>query len=373
MNKPGLNRPIQLGLVGNLENRRIRDFCARWLALGQPAPTLIDYQQLPNAAPRVDVLRIDSPGENAALAAHLIALGGAPEAANIEHGEVAYLREFHLGYCELLRRIEAWELPAFNAPGEIAVMFDKWQSHQRFLGAGPSVAMSDTLEISLATSDTLEVTRPPSTLAPTSYAEWQKQRADHGRVFLKPLHGSSSSGVCALRWTPTRQQLKSPIRIVGGRLFNSLRVQSYETWEEIEFILARLLPHGMIAETWIPKLSLEGGAVDVRILVIAGKARHYVVRQSHSPMTNLHLGNRRANPSGLEAPLAAASRLAEKAAACFPNSLYAGVDVLLDLRGQPYIGEINAFGDLLPGLIDCGEDPYTAIGNAYLCRVSLSA
>jgi glutathione synthase/RimK-type ligase-like ATP-grasp enzyme len=310
---------------------------------------LLDYRELPSAAPRVDVVRIDSPGENAELAKSLIAIGGGPKAAKLEHGEVAYLREFHLGYCALLKRIEAWGLPAFSAPSEIATMFDKWQCHQRFVGASLS--------------------RPPSSLAPSSYAEWQKQRPDHGRIFLKPLHGSSSSGVCALRWTPTKQQLKSPIRIARGRLFNSLRVQSYETWEEIAFILTRLLPQGMIAETWIPKLSLPDGAVDARILVIAGVARHCVVRQSHSPMTNLHLGNRRANPTGLEQPLAAAARLAEKAAACFPNSLYAGVDVLLDLKQQPFIGEINAFGDLLPGLIDRGDDPYTAIAKAHLAAI----
>jgi glutathione synthase/RimK-type ligase-like ATP-grasp enzyme len=341
-----VNRPVRLGLVGNLENRRIRDFCTAWTNLGQPSPTLIDYQALPSAAPNVDALRIDSPGENAALASQLIALGGGPKDAELEHGEVAYLREFHLGYCALLRRINAWQLPTFNAPSDIAVMFDKWQSHQRFLGAGLS--------------------RPPSTLAPTSYSAWQKQRAEHGRIFLKPLHGSSGSGVCALRWTPTHQQLKSPIRIAGGRLFNCLRVQTYESWEQIEFILTRLLPHGMIAETWIPKLSLQGGVVDLRILVIAGKARHYVLRQSQTPMTNLHLGNRRGNPSGLEASITTASALAVKAAACFPGSLYAGVDVLLDLKGQPLIGEINAFGDLLPGLIDGGEDAYTAIGRACL-------
>jgi glutathione synthase/RimK-type ligase-like ATP-grasp enzyme len=341
-----VNKPIQLGLVGNLENRRIQDFCVRWQALGQPMPTLMDYQELPSVAPRVDAIRIDSPGENANLALRLIAMGGGPQGAKLEFGEVAYLREFHLGYCALLARIEEWRLPALSAPSEIATMFDKWQSHQRFLEAGLS--------------------RPPSALAPSSYAEWQKQRAEHGRLFLKPLHGSSSSGVCALRWTPSRQQLKSPIRIAGGRLFNSLRVQSYETWQEIAFILTRLLPQGMIAETWIPKLKLADGAVDVRVLVIAGEARHAVVRQSHSPMTNLHLGNRRADPSGLEAPLAAASRLAEKAAACFPNSLYAGVDILLDLKARPYIGEINAFGDLLPGLSHRGEDPYTAIARAYL-------
>ncbi len=341
-----MSKPIQLGLVGNLENRRIRDFCNSWQALGQPRPTLIDYQHLPQSAPRVDVLRIDSPGESAALAAELIAIGGGPKAAKLEHGEVAYLREFHLGYCAQLQRINDWGLPTFSAPAEIATMFDKWQCHQRFLGAGLS--------------------RPPSSLAPLSCAEWQKQRADHGRVFLKPLHGSSSSGVCALRWTSSKQQLQSPIRIAGGQLFNSLRVQKYETWPEIEFILTRLLPQGMVAESWIPKLTQPGGAMDVRVLVIAGEARHYVVRQSHSPMTNLHLGNRRANSCGLDVPLELAFRLAEKAAACFPQSLYAGVDVLLDLRGQPFIGEINAFGDLLPGLIHRGEDPYSAIANAYL-------
>jgi len=341
-----VNRPVQLGLVGNLENRRIRDFCSRWQALGQPTPTLIDYQDLPESTPRVDVLRIDSPGENVALATQLIELGGGPKKAPLEHGEVAYLREFHLGFCALLERIRAWGLPAFNAPDEIAVMFDKWQSHQRFVSAG--------------------VSRPPASLAPASFVEWQQQRADHGRIFLKPLHGSSGSGVCALRWTRTQQQLQSPLRIVGGRLFNSLHVQKYETWAQIEFILARLLPQGMIEETWIPKLSLPDGAVDVRVLVIAGAARHHVVRQSRSPMTNLHLGNRRADSNGLDAPLEAAFRLAEQAAACFGNSLYAGVDVLLDQRGRVYIGEINAFGDLLPGLISHDEDAYTAIARAHL-------
>lgn len=341
-----MNRSIRLGLIGNPENRRIRDFRAAWLALGQPEPFLIDYLDLPHAAPRVDVVRIDSPGENAALAARLIAMGGGPDNTRLEHGEVGYLREFHLGYCRLLEHIAAWGLPAFSSPDEIAAMFDKWQCHQRFVAAGLS--------------------RPPCVLAPTSYRDWRKQLPDYGRIFLKPLHGSSGSGVCALRWTPVRQQLQSPIKIEGGRLYNSLRVRSYETWEEIDYILGRLLPQGMIAETWIPKLSRTDGALDVRVLVIAGEARHSVARQSHSPMTNLHLGNRRASPGVLEEALAMTSHMAEEAAACFPGSLYAGVDVLLDRKGCAYIGEINAFGDLLPGIVDRSEDAYTAIARAWL-------
>ncbi|MCB1633732.1 MAG: STM4014 family protein [Xanthomonadales bacterium] len=343
-----MSKPVRLGLVGNPDNRRIRDFRARWVALGQPEPVLIDYLKLPTVAPCVDVLRLDSPGENAALAAHLMALGGSHRAEGLEHGELDDQREFHAGYCELLRRVADWGLPAFNAPADIATMFDKWHCHQRFVAAG--------------------LRRPPSVLAPSRYAQWRSELPEQGRIFLKPLHGSSSSGVCALRWTRSRQLLQSPLSIESGRLYNSLRVRRYESWAQIETILSRLLPQGMIAESWIPKLSLPEGSVDLRILVIAGEARHAVFRQSNSPMTNLHLGNRRAFPSGLEDARAEANHLAVAAAACFPDSLYVGVDVLLDARGRAYIGEVNAYGDLLPGLMHQGEDAYTAIARAYLAR-----
>lgn len=345
-----MSKSIRLGLVGSPDSRRIRDFRARWLALGQSEPVVIDYLDLPRAVPRVDVLRLDSPGENAELAAFLIALGGERRGVALEHGELAYLREFHAGYCELLRRVADWGLPVFNAPADIATMFDKWQCHQRFVAAG--------------------LRRPPSVLAPGSFAQWRSELPEQGRIFLKPLHGSSSSGVCALRWTPSRQLLQSLLSIQSGRLYNSLRVRRYESWAQIEFILSRLLPQGMIAETWIPKLSLAEGSVDLRILVIGGEARHTVFRQSHSPMTNLHLGNRRAFPSGLESAQGEAASLAVAAAACFPDSLGVGTDVLLDGRGRAYIGEVNAFGDLLPGLMHQGDDAYTAIARAYLARMA---
>jgi hypothetical protein len=188
----------------------------------------------------------------------------------------------------------------------------------------------------------------------------------HGRLFLKPLHGSSGSGVCALRWKPGKAQLAAPLTVENGRLFNCLRVRTYERWEDIEAILGHLLPQGMIAERWIPKLALDGGVVDLRVLVIGGRSRHRVVRQSRGPITNLHLGNRRGQEEALRQALGGdlwekALRLAEQAAACFPRCLYAGVDILLDVRGQAWVGEINAFGDLLPGLVHEGESAYQAI------------
>lgn len=86
-------------------------------------------------------------------------------------------------------------------------------------------------------------------------------------------------------------------------------------------------------------------------------------------MTNLHLGNRRGDLNEVRASLGDAfvedcRHLAQEAAACFPESLYAGVDVIAPVKGKPVICEINAFGDLLPGIEHRGESTYEAIVRA---------
>lgn len=291
-----------------------------------------DWLRDPRPLP-VERLRIESPGEDAEVAALLIQAGGGPSGVELEHGEIAFLAEYHRGFCWALERLGQ---PSQNAAAEIATMFDKWECHQRFVAAG--------------------LPRPASRLATREMLSGRS-----GRLFLKPLHGSSASGVCALRWQGDRRQLIAPIQLAGGKLYNSLKVRTYEQDEHIDLILDRLIPQGMIAEEWIPKLSLRGGATDLRVLVVGGEARHRVVRQSNSPMTNLHLGNRRGCEEELAEWLGPALRLAERAAACFPRCLYAGVDILLDLKGRPLVGEINAFGDLLPNLRHRGECPYEAI------------
>ena len=45
----------------------------------------------------------------------------------------------------------------------------------------------------------------------------------------------------------------------------------------------------------------------------------------------------------------------------FPRSLYGGLDVLVPQGvGDPFLLEINAFGDLLPNLLHREQDTYTA-------------
>ncbi len=364
---PWASRP-RLGLIGNPENRRIRDFQETVRELGGPVPACLSYEEILRdgdslARFNADLLRIDSPSENEAVAKALIARGGGPPDAAPEWGEIAFLKEYHRGFCEVLEAIRQRGIPTLNCPGEIAVMFDKWESHRRFAARG--------------------VTRPKSFPAPPDFPCLLEQMRNqgNGRLFLKPLHGSSASGVCALRWTPHHQQLITPLRVQSARgqavLINSLTVRTYTTLADIELILGILLPQGMISEQWVPKLTLPGGVIDLRVLVIDGEARHWVVRQSRHPMTNLHLGNQRGDKEAVleligAEKLNAAFDLAVKASACFPDSFSVGVDILLDSRHRALVGEVNAFGDLLPRLTHRDESAYAAIASACHIRRSLS-
>src|ERR1041385_7260488 len=144
---------LRLGLIGNPENRRARDFQDAVEALDCPRPACLAYEEVLRDAESLtrfeaDLLRIDSPGENDAVASALIARGGGPALSDLEHGEINFLREYHRGFCEVLKLIERRGIPCLNPPRDILVMFDKWACHERFLKNG--------------------VPRPPAELAPTS-------------------------------------------------------------------------------------------------------------------------------------------------------------------------------------------------------------
>jgi len=355
---------LRLGLIANLENRRADFFRSAVKEAGLPEPICVSWTDVLDDSNCLERLRgcarvkIDSCGENAAVIERLIHRGGGPERAQLEFGEILYQKEAHRGFCSVLNDMAAFELPLTNAPSDIQVMFDKWRSHERFLAGG--------------------VPRPATRYVDGSVEEFRRMMVAEGlhRVFLKPLHGSSASGVCAYRCKasangelPEREQLIAPIqlRVRNGKvqLFNSLRITSYTDPNDIQLILERLLPHGMVCETWLRKAWLDGQSFDLRIVTIDGEARHLVVRQSRHAMTNLHLGNDRGDAQSLvdtfgHDTVHACKRAAEQAAACFPDSLITGVDVTLTQRREIFVLEINAFGDLLPGILSHGQSTYEA-------------
>ncbi len=91
-----------------------------------------------------------------------------------------------------------------------------------------------------------------------------------------------------------------------------------------------------------------------------------MARTSAGPITNLHLGNQRGCVDAVRARLGeetwrATRAVAAAAASAYPRCLQLGVDLLVARgSGTPYVVEVNAFGDLLPGVLWQGVDAYEA-------------
>jgi hypothetical protein len=341
----------RLTIVGNPDNRRVGLFRAAVRSAGWPEPTVVPWLTLLTAPSTVDIpddslVRIDSPGEDAEVDR---LLRGAAEPAR--PGEILGLAAWYRGFADGLARVErlAGRATLVSDPAEILVMFDKRACHARLLAAGIPV--------------------PPALPPVGSYAELRvamaAQKPSWGRVFVKPAHGSSASGVLALRVAGTAVRVTTSVEVSGGRLYNSLRVREYRDEPTIASIVDTLAPDGLHVEHWYPKAALRGRVLDLRVVVIGGRASHVVVRTSRSPMTNLHLGGQRGDLDAVR-ELAGPSYVdalgtCERVAACFPGSLHVGVDLMFSPDWAHHaVAEVNAFGDLLPGLLVDGRDTYAA-------------
>jgi glutathione synthase/RimK-type ligase-like ATP-grasp enzyme len=282
-----------------------------------------------------------------------------------DKGRIWYPRQWYLGFRALLRRI-AQQLSRcppgvrMNQPADVEVLFDKVRCQERFARAGIPV---------------------PRSLGPVrSFAELRERMREAGcrSAFVKLAHGSSASGVVAYRTSGARQEALTTVEMVrqGGewRLYNSRLIRCYRKPAEVAALVDALTREGVQVEEWLPKAGLDDHVFDLRVMVIGGEARHVVVRMSQSPMTNLHLQNRRGNLSAVVARMGPeawhlARRTCERAAAVFPDSLHLGVDLLVapDYRRHAVL-EANAFGDLLPDVLSEGMDTYEAEIRAVLAR-----
>jgi glutathione synthase/RimK-type ligase-like ATP-grasp enzyme len=336
---------VRLVVVGNPDNRRVRLFDAAARAAGLAAPAVVTWRDVAGGRveiPDQHVVRIDSPGEDGAVDRLLRC---APAAA--EHGEIVGRATWYAGFSAALRRVAATGAPLLNQVHDMMTMFDKRRCHAALAAAGVPV--------------------PPVLPCDGGYEliRAHARAAGWSRVFVKPVHGSSASGVVALAFGAAGRVCGyTSAERDGGRLFNALRVHRYDSEAEIAAIVDALAVDGLHVERWLPKATFGGRAIDLRVVVIAGRPGHVVVRTSRSPMTNLHLGNARGDLPSVRAAVGGdrwAQMLATcvRAAACFRGSLHAGVDLLISPGfDQHAVAEVNAFGDLLPGVVVDGRDTY---------------
>ncbi|PRX92460.1 STM4014 family protein [Allonocardiopsis opalescens] len=353
---PGRAAAPAIAVVGVPGGRRLELFGAAARAAGLPEPVVLPWRELaagPVAVPPGALVRVDSPG-------------GEPETERLLRGlkrpldphRVEGTAAWYAGFRAALHRLAAAAAAAPGArlvqdPAELAVMCDKRACQQRLGEAGVPV--------------------PPALPGgPVSgYAELRRRMAEHGRprVFVKPAHGSSASGVVALTAWGERVRATTSVELVrtpaGVELYNNLRVRTYTRPHDAAALVDALCADGVRVEGWLPKASLDGRTIDLRVLVVAGRATHTVVRAATGPITNLHLGAERGDPARLRAAMGAgrwrsALAVAERAAGCFPATLHAAVDLLVSPCLRRFaVCEVNAFGDLLPGVLSPeGRDSY---------------
>ncbi|GII91173.1 STM4014 family protein [Sinosporangium siamense] len=346
---PHNGEPVRFAVVGTPGDRRVRLFAEAVAACGLPEPHVVPWREvLTGGAPHIPEgasVRIDSPGEDAETDALLRGPGDPTRVG----GGARWYASFRRGLASIAA---APGIDLLDDVDEIAVMFDKRVCHARLAAAGVPV--------------------PPALTRPVdSYDSLREQMADMGwsRVFVKPAHGSSASGVIAFQVNRDRLKAVTSIERTGNSLHNSLRVRAYETEPEVRALVDALAPDGLHVERWFPKASLGGRNLDLRVVTVAGVAVHGVVRTSTGPMTNLHLGGARGDLDAVRRRLGDRGwqhllRVCGEAAACFPGSLRVGVDLMVSSDWRTLaVAEVNAFGDLLPGLPDLegrDQDTYTA-------------
>lgn len=366
--------PMPTLLIGIPGSRRAELFQAALARVGKPPARVVSFIDLLREKTIITdlisaetVVRVDSPGKDFETERALLHAGS--EAAYDEHyasvtheeidrlefesGRILYPRQGYLGLCKALQIIES-QLPhcfLMNNLSDIAVMFDKPRCQAVLKNHGIPVARS------LGEID--------------SFDDLRRRMIETGcaRVFIKLAHGSSASGMMAYQTNGARHRATTTVDVekCGNklRLYNSRRIRLYQDLSEIAQLVDELCRHRVYVEQWLPKAGIDGRSFDLRIVVIARRATHTVVRLGWHPMTNLNLLGGRGN---LEQVLqrigsvewAKVQRTCEQVmTTCFPKSLYAGIDLRISPDYQHHqVLEVNAFGDLLPDALCNGRDTY---------------
>lgn len=349
---------LKLAVVGNPENRRVTLLKAAAASLGLVEPRVVpwlDVLQGRAAFQAGEIVRIDSPGEDAEVTR---LLRGEPEPVDMYRveGTRAWYEGFVAALEKLHVEIESAGATALESAEETAIAFDKARCNAMLAERGVSVpeAIPGIVDFSTLRSRLAE--------------------RDINNAYVKIRHGSSASGVvrvhrlgssitattsAELNWTPS-----------GYELYNSLKMRYYRYERETAALIDHLAPDGLHAEQCVNLVFVDGQHMDLRLVTVGGKVTHAVGRSSNLPITNLHLGGRRREIAEFQLQLGVERweqvvDLAERTAACFPNSHCLGIDVLSDYE-KDYVGEVNAYGDLLPNLIGLpgtlgeGVETYTA-------------
>jgi glutathione synthase/RimK-type ligase-like ATP-grasp enzyme len=364
------NEVPDLLVVAPIESRRVCALQNSLLEHDLPPARVLSWLQIINDEPlekhvNADtIIKLDSPSEDWETDKKILELGYQLPDPDCEYarvctknlefdlGEILASRQWYLGFSSVLEsvkmQLEELGKTAMNHPDDIAIMFDKRATHAKLETAGILV--------------------PPALPAVQNFDELFELMKQRGwsKVFVKLAHGSGAAGVIALETHRGNWQATSTVEIAdGGKLYNTKRLWKYRNLEQIVSLVNTVCQQRVHVEKWLPKANFERKNFDLRVVAIAGIAKHVLVRSSSGTITNLHLGNERGNWDGVRERLGTRwteiVKTCEQAMTLFPNSLYAGVDVLVQTDWQHHaILEMNAFGDYHRNVLVDGLDTYAS-------------
>lgn len=377
------NNPKQVVLIAPPNSRRVDAFQQALQDIDWPIAKIISFHDIvkhPNllidCIQQGDIVRLETSGECSDTERLLLQLGESVVANNLvidnlqlEQGEIIPSNQWYAGlslFFRHLQQILQQAQPHYHMfdVNEGLVFFDKRKTsiHWQQQGLPTPEIITNHIESFEQLIDTLT-----------------KQKIS--RVFIKLAHGSAASGTMALSVTDKKTHAVTTIELLqqAGQIhfYNTRRLKQYTDRHTIAMMFNQLLKHhDLQIEAWIPKASYQGKIFDVRVVVINGQAQHTLIRLGKRAMTNLHLENGRGDLEQVKTYLgnhwAAIPKLAEQAMLDFPNSLYAGLDVLVTPhQHKAYLLEANTFGDFHPNTYWQGLNTYQAELLALLKRNKL--
>lgn len=352
---------LRLAVVGNPDNRRVELFKAAASSLGfATEPRVVPWIEVLRgqaAFEAGEIVRIDSPGEDAEVTRLLRGESEPVDMYRVE-GTRAWYEGFVAALEKLHAEIQSAGAVALASARDTAIAFDKTRTNALLAEQGIPV--------------------PEAIAGVVDYETLRTAMREHDcqDAHVKIRHGSSASGVVAVSrrgdglWATTSTELH---RIpTGYELYNSLKMRHYHRDHELTVLFDQLAADGLHVERTVRMMFVSGKYIDLRLVTVGGNVTHAVGRAGEQPITNLHLGGQRVAAAQVREKLGEEAwqqviDAAERTAACFPDSHCLGIDVLPDQRGGvAYVGEVNAYGDLLPnlpglpGTIGEGVDTYTA-------------
>lgn len=349
-----------IAVLGASSGPRVEAFRAALANLGRPPAEFISYDQflqrpsvLKTLLRQGTILRFDSPDRDVASLSALYKSGAdkasdagytplstdALDRAISVRGHIGSPSQLIFGLDEALKKAaaigEECGARLLATPESIVTSFDKTVSTGRVHAHG--------------------IPTPPVIGRISSYEELiaNMQARKLKRAFIKLRFGSSAAGMTALALGPHGQLAAYTTATLGenGELYASRALRRLTVHREVQTLIDRLAPLGLHAEGWVPKTGIEGRNADLRIIMIKGEPVFNIMRLSHHPMTNLHLGGIRLAPEILRrrAGEAVWGELLDNCRAVtrlYGDCFMLGIDAAILAGDRRHaILEVNAFGD----------------------------